>query len=171
MHILCAYTDQNLAQQGQKNSKSVLSALPTFRISAWDRTCYWEGCKIKTITNLLPESAGSWHWRCFGKSSYWGCPLVKTTWRKWQVGKIIKERFKIAFLVHPTSTCLLLFALQLLLSITLFQGLPHLKISVSPSLVKVSTSLTSSSSTSSSVPCNCSTMKSEKSPRLANSSA
>ena len=33
MHILCAYTDQKLAQQGQKNSKSVLSALPTFRIS------------------------------------------------------------------------------------------------------------------------------------------
>ena len=33
MHILCACTDQKLAQQGQKNSKSVLSALPTFRIS------------------------------------------------------------------------------------------------------------------------------------------
>ena len=42
MHILCAYTDQKLAQQGQKNSKSVLSALPTFRIS--DRallTTWW----------------------------------------------------------------------------------------------------------------------------------
>ena len=33
MHILCAYTYQKLAQQGQKNSKSVLSALLTFRIS------------------------------------------------------------------------------------------------------------------------------------------
>ena len=37
MHILCAYTDQKLAQQGQKNSKSVLSALPTFRNSGLAR--------------------------------------------------------------------------------------------------------------------------------------
>ena len=35
MHILCAYTDQKLAQQGPKNSKSVLSVLPTFRISGY----------------------------------------------------------------------------------------------------------------------------------------
>ena len=33
MHILCAYTDQKLAQQGQKNSTSVFTALTTFRIS------------------------------------------------------------------------------------------------------------------------------------------
>ena len=31
--VLCAYTDQKLAQQGQKNSTSVFTALTTFRIS------------------------------------------------------------------------------------------------------------------------------------------
>ena len=35
MHILCAYTDQKLAQQGQKNSTSVFTTLTTFRISGW----------------------------------------------------------------------------------------------------------------------------------------
>ena len=35
MHILCAYTDQKLAQHGQKNSMSVLTTLTTFWISGF----------------------------------------------------------------------------------------------------------------------------------------
>ena len=33
MHILSAYTDQKLAQQGQKNSTNMFTAFTTFRIS------------------------------------------------------------------------------------------------------------------------------------------
>jgi len=40
MQILCAYTDQKLAQQGQKNSTSVFTALTTFRISG----LHWLQC-------------------------------------------------------------------------------------------------------------------------------
>ena len=128
------------------------------------------------IGTSLPESAGSRHWRSFGESSQRGCPLVQST-LSGKVGRIIKrkrDKLKIGFLVQSTSACcLLLFAFQLLLSITLLQGFPHLQIEDQCSLllVKASTSLTSSSSASSSVPCNCSTMKSEKSPRLAKSSS
>ena len=52
MHILCVYTDQKLAQQGQTNSKSVLSALPTFRISGYGVNNKKTNTKTNTNTHL-----------------------------------------------------------------------------------------------------------------------
>ena len=50
MHILCAYTDQKLAQQGQKNSTSVFTALTTFRISGTWLTCC---CTMHMVANRV----------------------------------------------------------------------------------------------------------------------
>ena len=51
MHILRAYTDQKLAQHGQKNSTSMLTALTTFRISAHDYL-YKPLCSIRIFLDI-----------------------------------------------------------------------------------------------------------------------
>ena len=55
MHILCTYTDQKLAQQGQRNSTSVFTALTTFRISV----TVWLPSLIYKREESLSDKSGS----------------------------------------------------------------------------------------------------------------
>ena len=64
MHILCAYTDQKLAQQGQKNSTSVFTALTTFRISDGrgldERQGRWKLCQQRVEIEIIPGKNLLW---------------------------------------------------------------------------------------------------------------
>ena len=66
MHILCTYTDQKLAQQGQKNSTSVFTALTTFRISGTNQPLsLQEGRRVIDIHTKYEEQqlliqSGAW---------------------------------------------------------------------------------------------------------------
>ena len=111
MHILCAYTDQKLAQQGQKNSKSVLSALPTFRISGFRLVnfrrefLYMYGSQEKNLGQKVnvkfftvdPYSVGTGVPRPFSKfANYW-----KNIFLKIKTSKIKSEK-NIYQTIHST---------------------------------------------------------------------
>ena len=86
MHILCAYIDQKLAQQGQTNSTSVLTALTTFRISAGDPS-----------------------WPCWGGTARGTRPQtcrrrLSPTWCHWPLGSCLGGG-RLARIPHGAGSC------------------------------------------------------------------
>ena len=74
MHILCAYTDQKLAQQGKKNSTNMFTAFTTFRISV----------SVSYILNMFQSSQDE-NWDMGGVRER-GVKVVVATWGEGSIG-------------------------------------------------------------------------------------